>query len=117
MRQAVVIYDGDCGFCRSICAFCRSLDWLGALRWVPLDDPSVERYGIPRIALARRLYLVQGLRQWSGFAAVTGILMRLPLLAPLGVLALPLSPLGERCYDFVARHRYRLPGSTCRPGF
>ena len=110
MQQAVVIYDGDCGLCRASRRFCEALDWLRSFAWVSSDDPAVERYGVPRLALLERLYLVQGVRQWSGFAAVRRILLRLPLAAPFGVVALLMTPIGERAYNFVARRRY------CRPG-
>lgn len=125
----VVIYDGDCGICARVKNIVESLDWLGTMRWIPLHSAEAAGYGIPREALERAVYLVTGSRTTSGFAAVQGMILRIPvayfvaasiiskrpwtallfafLLSPLA------GPIGQPAYELVARNRYRIAGSTC----
>lgn len=123
-----VIYDSDCGLCTRVKRTVEALDWFGALRWIASRSEEAKRYGIPLDSLDHAVYLV-GRGETSGFRAVQGIASRLPitwlimayvvarrpwtallfafLLSPLAV------PAGDPAYDWVARNRYRLPGSTC----
>ena len=125
----VVIYDGDCGICTRVKEIAESLDWLGTMRWLPSYSEEAVSYGIRRENLERAVYLVTGSRTASGFAAVQGMLLRMPvtyfvaafivakkpwtallfafLLSPLA------DPLGQPAYELVARNRYRIAGSTC----
>ena len=128
--KATVIFDGDCGFCQRARDAAGWLDWFHALDWKPLQDPAVERFGIARVELECRMYFVSGERHSGGFAAVKAVLLRLPalylvaaaacLLTPWSLLAFVVlfspvfTPLGNRLYDWIARNRYRLPGSTCK---
>jgi predicted DCC family thiol-disulfide oxidoreductase YuxK len=127
---AVVIYDELCSFCRTTQRIIASLDWLRSLEWVPLQSPRAERFGIPRESLEKSIYLVAQSGRWSGFAACKKILLRLPVLyiliaasafltpwllvAWLLFFLPPAAPVGERVYDWVARNRFRLPGSSCK---
>ena len=126
----VVLFDGYCSFCRLSQRIVESLDWLRLIRWLPFQTAGADRFGIARDLLEARMYMVSGSRQWSGFAAWKQILLRLPatwaligasgLISPYLLLAwvaffLPLTaPIGERVYDWIARNRHKLPGSTCR---
>ena len=126
----VVLFDGFCSFCRFSQQVVDALDWFRAFQWLPFQKPGAERFGISPELLEARMYLVSGSRQWSGFAAWKQILVRLPatwiliaasaLLSPYLLVAwlllfLPFTaPIGERVYYWIARHRHRLPGSTCR---
>ena len=126
----VVLFDGYCSFCRVSQRVVDRLDWLRLLQWLPFQKPDAGRYGIARELLEARMYLVSGSRQWSGFAAWKQILVRLPVtwfliggsLLVTPWLALPWAaffapftePAGEKVYDWIARNRYRIPGSTCK---
>lgn len=128
--ESVVLFDGYCSLCRASQRVVDRFDWLRLIRWLPFQEPEASRYGITRDALEARMYLVRGSKRWSGFAAWKQILLRLPVvwlliagsvcLSPYLLLLwvaflLPLTePAGERVYDWVARNRYKLPGSTCR---
>src|SRR5690242_20858740 len=77
---ATLIYDGDCGFCRSIVARVQAWDREHALRYVPFQDgAAVARFGVPLPALAAAMHLVlpDG-RVFAGADAAPEILRRLP---------------------------------------
>jgi predicted DCC family thiol-disulfide oxidoreductase YuxK len=127
--MTTVIYDGDCGLCTRVKQTVEALDWLGTMRWIPSHTAEAKRFGIAPEQLQQAVYLVSGNGQSSGFAAVQGMLTRLPLTyfvlafviakKPWTALAFaflfsPLSnPIGQPAYDWVARNRYRIAGSTC----
>ncbi|MFN3324058.1 MAG: thiol-disulfide oxidoreductase DCC family protein [Bryobacteraceae bacterium] len=130
--MATVLYDAECAFCCRVRDLFAALDAFGAMEWMALQEPSAERFGIPRDELRQRIYMVAGDRRWSGFEVVRQILLRLPAAwaaAACAVsrrpqIALPLllaflSPLanapGERAYDWISRHRWSFPGRACWP--
>ncbi|MEO7145882.1 MAG: DUF393 domain-containing protein [Bryobacteraceae bacterium] len=131
--QALVIYDGDCGICTRSKNVAVQLDFLHTMRWIPLQSAEAGEQGIAPEDLERALYLVHGGHQAAGFAAFKRIFARLPLfwllvalavwITPWSALAVvllfsPLSnPVGNRVYEWVARNRYRLAGSTCKRRF
>ena len=128
---STVIYDADCGLCQRTRAAVEALDWFRTLRWVPQQDPAALRFGITRQKLEKSVYLVTpGGGRFHGFAAVKQILLRLPAayvlaaaavrrqpaaaLAGIGLFFAPaFHPVGQIAYEWVARNRYRVPGSTC----
>lgn len=113
--RAVVLFDGDCAFCRRSIRVLQSLDWFNRLAYqsaretdrlpataVPLDPQKLieEMHVVPRGGVGVR----------AGFSAFRWIAWRLPatvLLAPFlyipGVLWL-----GNRAYRWVARNRFQL---------
>jgi predicted DCC family thiol-disulfide oxidoreductase YuxK len=129
MGNRTVIYDGDCGICELTRRVVTALDWLRLLRWIPLQSAEAGTFGIPVERLEAAAHLVTSRRVIAGFPAVRAILLRLPLtyaviafsiwLSPWAALPFafffsPLArPLGQAGYDWVARNRYRVPGSTC----
>lgn len=125
----IVIYDGDCGLCTRVKETVESLDWLRTMRWVPNRSAEAAAHGIPRELLDHSVYVVSGDSRQSGFAAVQGIATRLPLTWAVMALVVakrpwtalvfafllsPLAaPVGQPAYEWVARNRYRVPGTTC----
>jgi predicted DCC family thiol-disulfide oxidoreductase YuxK len=115
----VVIYDGECNFCRSSVASIHRLDCCGGrLSFISLHDPRVaERYpDLTYEALMERIYVVdQSDRRHGGADAVKYLSRRLPLLwivAP--ILHIPgTANLWRWLYQQVARRRYRLAGKSC----
>jgi predicted DCC family thiol-disulfide oxidoreductase YuxK len=130
--RATVIYDGDCGLCNATRMAVEALDWLGTMRWIPLQSPEAEGFGIAREDLERSMYLVSSAGEKSqGWGAVKRVALRVPLTyvvvgalarkspwtaAGLAVLLSPIAnPAGQAAYAMVARNRHRFPASTCNP--
>ncbi len=115
----VVIYDGQCNFCRSQVNNLRRLDIGGKrLAYISLHDPRVtERYpDLDHQSLMDQMYVVdvQGHRH-GGADAVRYLSRRLPMLwltAP--ILHLPgTANLWRWLYRQVAKRRYKLAGKSC----
>ena len=106
-----------------------SLDWLGTMRWIPNRSAEAAAYGLTRDQLDHSVWVLSGRERRSGFSAVQRVASRLPLTwavmtfviarKPWAALLFaflfsPLaSPAGQPAYEWVARNRYRVPGSTC----
>lgn len=115
----VVIYDGQCSFCRSQVANLRRLDCCGnRLSFLSLHDPRVaERYpDLSHDQLMEQMYVidVDGERH-GGSDAVKFLSRRLPLLwiaSP--ILHLPgTAGLWRWAYHQVAKRRYKIAGKSC----
>jgi predicted DCC family thiol-disulfide oxidoreductase YuxK len=130
--KALILYDGQCAFCRKSVDMLRRLDWLGRLRYADARDraqlPSSETPLDPvRLLEEMHVLTADGRRLYHGFGALRWLAWRLPLLWPLApLLCLPGVPsLGQRLYLWVARNRFRLvpchggvctlPPSTMKP--
>lgn len=111
--KGLLLYDGQCGFCRAGLARIQALDLFGALS--ARDLHAVEKPGdlhpaLTREACLRRMQYLEGGRLYDGFHAFRRMALRLPMLYPLlPFLWLPgMGRLGRRAYDFVARNRHRI---------
>lgn len=110
--MVVLVYDGDCGFCR------RSLGWgrrLGVrVEAVPASAVDPAALGLTREQLAEAVWYVDeaGVRH-RGHAAIARALRTsrwLPVRLAGRVLgSRPVSPLASRAYAWVATHRGRFP--------
>jgi predicted DCC family thiol-disulfide oxidoreductase YuxK len=125
--RSVVLYDGQCAFCRRSVGLLRRLDWFGRLRYQDARDtghlPASDEPLDPHRLLEQMHVLVPGgHRAYSGFRALRYLAWRLPALwafAPW--MYLPGIPaLGQRIYLWVAKNRFHLVpchGGVCRvPG-
>lgn len=115
----VVIFDGECNFCRrQVTNLCR-LDWGGnRLSFLSLHDPRVgERYpDLTHDELMEQMFVIdRSDRRHAGADAVRYLSRRLPLLwvtAP--ILHLPgTARLWRWMYRQVAKRRYKLAGKSC----
>lgn len=101
----LVLYDGQCRFCRANVALLKALDLTGRLRYQPLNDPS---------ARAMIVVTAKG-RRYSGAESVRYLTRRLPLLwwlAP--ILHIPGSlPFWRWLYAKVAERRYWFGQLSC----
>jgi len=115
----VVIYDGQCNFCRSQVSKLRRLDCCGnRLSFLSLHDTRVaQRYpDLQHEDLMEQMYVIdQHNRRHGGADAVRYLSRRLPLLWPLvPLLHLPgTARLWRWMYRQVASRRYRLAGRSC----
>ncbi len=119
--KAVVLYDGDCPFCRKSVAVLRRLDWLGRLAFQSAREtdrlpPSEVPLDPKRLLEEMHVVTPDRRHAYAGFRAFRWIAWRLPLtwlIAPL--LYLPGVPwVGNRVYLWVAKNRFGLV--PCRDG-
>lgn len=117
----VVIWDGNCNFCRAQIERLRAFDSRGRLSYLSLHDPRVnDRY--PELTyeqLMDQMWVVTPDRRRHGGADAVRFLSRfLPRLwwmAP--VMHLPFAmPLWRYLYKALANRRYRLAGKSCDGG-
>jgi predicted DCC family thiol-disulfide oxidoreductase YuxK len=117
----VVLYDGECNFCRSQIDTLRRLDGRGRLKFVSLHDPLVhQRYpDLSHEQLMDQLWIVSrdGSR-YGGASAVRFLSRRLPILWAIApILHFPGSlGLWQYLYRQIAKRRYRIAGRTCENG-
>jgi len=120
LSRPVLLYDGDCGFCRRWVSRLQRWDRHKAIEYVAAADRGAVG-GLPSLsdaALDRAMHLVtrDGL-VYPGARALPALLPLLPggrLLMPL--LRVPgVQPLADRAYAWVAarRHRFGCGPTTC----
>ena len=114
MTRAVLVFDGDCGFCTWSAA--RIERWAsGALDVVPWQRADLSGLGLTEDQCATAVQFVDADGVAAGGAAVARALQRCrqPWCSAGRLLALPwLGPVVERGYVVVAANRHRLPGAT-----
>jgi len=134
--QITVIWDGSCGFCRVTKELLQKVDFDPIFNWRTLQSGVGDQYGLTKAQLKHALYAAGPGWLLSGYSAIRGMIVHLPLfamtltaavaLAPgaqtrravvaLTVLfLLPISnPIGNLIYGWIARHRHELlAGETC----
>jgi predicted DCC family thiol-disulfide oxidoreductase YuxK len=117
----VVLFDGQCNFCRSQINILRRLDSRHRLEFVSLHDDEVEtKY--PNLTfeqLMEQMWIVTADgAQYGGAYAVRYLSTRLPILwpvAPLMYFSFSM-PLWCFLYRMVAKYRYRIAGRDCDEG-
>ncbi|HVC70870.1 MAG TPA: DUF393 domain-containing protein [Acidimicrobiales bacterium] len=116
---AVLVYDGDCGFCTTSAAW-MAARWkdpttIEVRPWQQLGEVGLERLGLTVDDVSRAAWWVKDGRTSGGHLAVARALMAAGggwglvgrvLLVP------PVRSLAGVGYRVVARNRYRLPGAT-----
>jgi predicted DCC family thiol-disulfide oxidoreductase YuxK len=113
--KAVVLYDGDCPFCRKSVSILKRLDWLNRLHLQNARDtdrlpPSREPLVLQKLLDEMHVVTPDRNRAYAGFRAFRWMAWRLPAVlffAPF--LYLPgVLWAGNRVYRWVAKHRYSL---------
>ena len=107
-RQSVtVVWDDSCGFCEGWVRWFRRLDWLDAVRLVPLSSLPVAGLMVDPIAAAHAMHAVANGSTSAGFRAVIRVVSVLPAtFLAAGLLGLPfIRTVGDRTYEAVARRR------------
>ncbi len=121
IQKDVVLYDGQCNFCRSQINILRRLDGRNRLEFVSLHDPDVAT-SYPNLTyeqLMEQIWIVTPAgAQYGGAYAVKYLSVRLPILWPMAPLMhIPLSmPLWSFLYRQVAKNRYKIAGRDCDDG-
>ena len=114
----VLIYDADCGFC------VRSLGWAITLgitcdnaSWQSLD---LSALGLTEDDVQQAAWFAHGDRRWRGHLAIAQALRTsrylLVRMIGRGLGSRVVAPLARPAYQWIADHRYQLPGGTdnCR---
>jgi predicted DCC family thiol-disulfide oxidoreductase YuxK len=114
--ELVLIYDGDCQFCRL------SLDFgLRALKEFPLyvafQKISPAEFGLTEEQVKSQIWTVGGGRPAAGAHLAVAVLLGMqsnPIYRALGWLirTAPTSWLAKKLYFFIAVNRHRLPGGS-----
>jgi predicted DCC family thiol-disulfide oxidoreductase YuxK len=112
---ALLVFDGDCGFCTTAVDVLERLlpEFPNATPWQWLD---LDELGLTRDDATRYAWLVTSHHQYAGHLAFSALLRMQP--APgwrfLGHLVAtpPFSWIAAVGYHFVAKYRHRLPGGT-----
>jgi predicted DCC family thiol-disulfide oxidoreductase YuxK len=113
--KAILLFDGECAFCRKGVAILKKLDWLKRIECrdardtadrPPCDEPLVPQ------KLLDEMHVVtpDGRHAFAGYLAIRWMAWRLPPLwcfAPLFYLPGALW-LGNRFYRWIARNRFKL---------
>src|SRR5438105_7577595 len=117
--KGIVLYDGDCPFCRRSVAILKKLDWLGRLHYQSARDvehlpPSEVPLDPKRLLDEMHVLTPDRRRAFAGYAAFRWIAWRLPLTIPVApLLYVPGVPwVGNRVYLWVARNRMDLVPCT-----
>ncbi|MEM6691801.1 MAG: DUF393 domain-containing protein [Planctomycetota bacterium] len=118
VQADVVIYDGDCVFCRAGVRQVHRLDLGRKLAFLSLHDPRVaSRYpNLSHDQLMEQMYIVdQNGTQHGGSEAVKYLSRRLlTLWLVMPILHIPgTAGLWRWGYHQVAKHRYRIAGKSC----
>jgi predicted DCC family thiol-disulfide oxidoreductase YuxK len=111
----LLVYDGDCAFCRRAVAVALS-QMKVACRAVPWQQADLAGLGLSADEAAEAVWWVEpGVRKVKGHQAVAAALRHgRPAMRPVGRLleAPSLAHVAAAGYDLVARNRHRLPGGT-----
>lgn len=108
--KTLVLYDDECAFCRGQVRLLTRLDWLRLLAPLPASAPEAVNAapGLTREALLEAVHCVTpGGRVYRAARAYRQLMLRVPLLAPLGLLLWVPGLIGvaETVYRWVARNR------------
>lgn len=110
-QQHLVLYDGECSFCRFQVRLLTWLDWFGVMAFVPSTDPRAVETGIPREDMEEQMHCVaKNGRIYRGARAIRFLSLRMPLAAPLGLFMwIPgVIWIAEKVYAWVSRNRHRI---------
>jgi predicted DCC family thiol-disulfide oxidoreductase YuxK len=112
---AIVLFDGQCAFCRKSVGILARLDWLDRFQFQDARDTArLPECAMPLVSrkLLDEMHLVAPDRKhvYAGYRALRWIAWRVPLLWPLApFFYLPGAPwLGSRLYRWIARNRFKL---------
>ena len=108
--QAVLLYDRDCGLCRTVLGGILALDRRRRLRPVALQSPEAVEL-LPGLTEEERMasfHLVEGNRVHSAGEALSRLMSYLPAGAPVGARMGRAPGPTERAYRLIADNRSRI---------
>jgi predicted DCC family thiol-disulfide oxidoreductase YuxK len=121
LQQPVVLYDGQCNFCRSQIELLKRLGGQNRLRFLSLHDPSVaKKYpDLTSEQLMEQMWIIApNEKRYGGAWAVRYLTRVLPILWPLApILHVPgLMGVWQYLYRQIAKRRYLIAGRQCEEG-
>ena len=121
MRPWILVYDGECQFCRRQVALVERWDDDRRIEPIPFQQADLARLGVRRAAAEEAMHLVAPSGAvWRGAAAARELLRLLPRLRWLAwIFRLPgAMTVAEFAYSWVAkrRHRFGCASATCQRG-
>jgi len=113
-KKAILIFDGDCGFCTS------SANWISSnsdrFQIKPWQSLDLSLFGLTEDEVSSAVYWIDGTDKYSGHVAIGKSLRanKNRLFQALGSVLLfkPFGPIFIIAYKILARYRHKLPGST-----
>lgn len=114
----LVLFDGDCPFCRAQVRLLKRLDTFKHFQFLPRSDPGVRELA-PELALDSLPEAICCLSRAGGIhcgaRCIRFMAIRMPVLLPLGMaLWIPgVIGLAEWVYKRIAKNRYRLTRFAC----
>lgn len=111
--NAVLIYDGDCAFCKNSLRI--ALEKLPIFcRYSAYQNTDISALGLTTAQVQAQVWLVDGETKLGGHRAVAWLLLNQSEIGwrALGRLILIASPVSALIYRWVAKNRHRLPGGT-----
>ena len=110
-----VIYDGDCGFCTKSANFGKKRTKKNVEYVTSQSIEDLTIYGLTQDDVSKRVYWVDEKRVVGGSRAVIRAMRQMKL--PYQILGMILSVPGLWClmepiYNYVAKNRHKLPGSS-----
>ncbi|MGB7266521.1 MAG: DCC1-like thiol-disulfide oxidoreductase family protein [Terracidiphilus sp.] len=112
-RRFIIIYDGQCRFCRRTVSVLKSMDLFDAVQLKPIESFSVETgedqsAGISTEVRARDLHVIYGDETVAGYDAYVAIARRIALLWPVAIVMRWsfVAARGRRIYRKIADSRH-----------
>lgn len=119
MNKHVVVFDGDCGFCKSSVNVIRKLDWLKKISYIPFQQEGVfNKYKfLTKEMCSKELFLIlPSGKCYGGYDAFNRILLILPITFLFSwFFFLPgIIQVGKWTYKLIAKNRHRFgSGKVC----
>ena len=115
--KLLVFMDGDCALCRVTSGVLDATDRAGASEVVSYrEDHRYREHGITEDAATARIQVIDTTTGtiYEGFEATRAIAHEVPLLYPLRPIFALLAAfgVGDKLYDFIAKHRPQRPRSS-----
>jgi predicted DCC family thiol-disulfide oxidoreductase YuxK len=112
-RNALLIYDGDCAFCKNSLRL--AIKYLPDLpRYAAYQKLDLEKIGLNLSQVQAQVWLIDGSKKLGGHLAVGWMFREQKNFGwkLLGGLIHIFSPISALIYAWVAKNRHRLPGGT-----
>lgn len=120
MPKYVVIYDGECGFCKSTVDLIKQLDWLGKFEFIPFQEKGIlEKCNLTKEMCEKEMFLVMpDGKFYGGYDAFKIMALYFPVTFLISwFFFLPgITHLGRSVYRRIAenRHKIKIGNKVCK---